>query len=84
MLSFYARACNGSKGPLLRSGGSKGPPLPYRPWLVRPNVAFGASNAPNATLGASNAPNATLGRSARPETAEPVVRCGAVSPTGPR
>ncbi|GAA4530064.1 hypothetical protein GCM10023192_17900 [Amycolatopsis samaneae] len=30
---------------------------------MRPNVAFGASNAPNATLGASNAPNATLGRS---------------------
>ncbi|WP_438860845.1 amino acid adenylation domain-containing protein [Amycolatopsis solani] len=30
--------------------------------FMRPNVAFGASDAPNATLGASDAPNATLGR----------------------
>jgi hypothetical protein len=29
---------------------------------MRPNVAFGASNAPNATLGALDATNATLGR----------------------
>ncbi|MEV6873311.1 hypothetical protein [Amycolatopsis sp. NPDC051128] len=28
---------------------------------MRPNVAFGASNAPNATLGALDATNATLG-----------------------
>src|SRR6266516_783358 len=29
---------------------------------MRPNVAFGASNAPKAAFAASNAPKATLGR----------------------
>ena len=32
---------------------------------MRPNVAFGASNAPKAAFGASNAPKATLGRMRR-------------------
>jgi len=38
-----------------------------RPWRMRPNVAFGASNAPNVAFGALNAPNATLGRLVNPD-----------------
>jgi hypothetical protein len=34
--------------------------------FMRPNVAFGASNAPNVAFGASDATNATLGRMGTP------------------